>query len=218
MKRHLLSVILLETAFSFSCFADPIPHVDQAARWKAATVSPKARIACDIAVARYERTQYRYEAIANMKPGTVPPQVLFCLHLRESDCNFKCSPAQGDSLLHRSVHVPVGRIPNVEPPYSFEQSAFDSYFTVDRLDLKDWKTVQGTMDAITSFNGWGPEKYHHIPSSYVWGATSIQRPGKYIRDNVWSSMVMDGQLGCAAILKAMQAHGIDVGLPWPVAQ
>lgn len=184
-----------------------IPNVDQEARWHGATINPKNRIACDVAVAMYQRNQYRYEEIAAMKPGTVPPQVLFCLHLRESDCNFKCSPAQGDSLQRRSTHVPRGRIPDKEPPYTFEQAAYDSYFNVDRLDLKNWKNIKGTLDACTGFNGWGPE-YKGIPSSYVWGATSVQRPGKYIRDGVWSSTAVDSQLGVAAILKAMQARGI----------
>ncbi len=209
--KTLLLLLLATSAFA------AVPHIDQEQRWASATVNPKSRIACDVAVAMYRRNQYRYEAIANMKPGTVPPQVLFCLHLRESDCNFKCSPAQGDSLQHRSIHVPRGRIPDKEPPYTFEQSAFDSYFNVDRLDLKNWKTVQGTMDAITGFNGWGPE-YKGVPSSYTWGATSVQRPGKYIRDGVWSSTAVDGQLGAAAVLKWMQARGIELPFaPWPRA-
>ena len=187
--------------------ASEAPHVDQAARWKGATLNPKRRIALDVAVALYQRNAWRYQSIANLRPGTVPPQVLFCLHLRESDCNFKCSPAQGDSLQHRSVHVPKGRIPDQEPPYTFEQAAFDSYFHVDRLDLKNWKTVQGTMDAMTAFNGWGPEN-HHVPSGYVWAGTSVYRGGKYVADGKWSPTTWDQQLGCAAVLKRMQDQGI----------
>lgn len=203
MKLFLLAILLAVTAHA------AIPNVDQAARWRGATISPKRRMALDVAVAMYQRNQYRYEAIADMKPGTVPPQVLFCLHLRESDCNFKCSPAQGDPLTRRSTHVPRGRIPDKEPPYSFQESAADSYFNVDRLDLKNWKTVKGTLDACTGFNGWGPE-YKGVPSSYVWGATSVQRPGKYVRDGVWSSTAVDSQLGVAALLKAMQERGVKL--------
>ena len=196
--------------------AEP-PHVDQVARWHDATVNPKDRIALDVAVTLYQRNEWRYQQIANMKPGTVPPQVLFCLHMRESDCNFKCSPAQGDSLQRRSIHVPKGRIPDKEPPYTFEEAAFDSYFNVDRLDLKNWKTTQGAMDAITSFNGWGPE-YRGFPSGYVWAGTSVYKGGKFVSDGHWSPTTWDKQLGCATILKWMQARGIEVSFaPWPVA-
>jgi len=194
-----------------------VPNVDQDSRWQAATVNPKARIALDVAVAQYQRNEWRYQQIANMRPGTVPPQVLFCLHMRESDCNFKCSPAQGDSLQHRSIHVPKGRIPDKEPPYTFEQAAIDSYFNVDRLDLQNWKTTKGTLDAITAFNGWGPE-YRGYPSGYTWAGTSVYRGGKFVADGHWSPITWDQQLGCAAILKAMQAKGIEVSpLPWPRA-
>lgn len=201
--------LLLALLCSVTSLLAATPKVDQEARWRAAVVSPKNRIALDVAVAMYLRNQYRYEAIANMKPGTVPPVVLFCLHMRESDCNFKCSPAQGDSLMHRSVHVPRGRIPNAEPPYTFEQSAYDSYFNVDRLDLRNWKTVQGTMDAVTAFNGWGPE-YRGLPSGYTWAATSVYRGGKFVADGHWSAKAWDTQLGCAAVLLRMRQRGIVI--------
>lgn len=185
------------------------PHVDQATRWRTATVNPKNRIALDVAVALYQRNAWRYEQIANMKPGTVSPQILFCLHLRESDCNFKCSPAQGDSLMRRSIHVPRGRLPDKEPPYTFEEVAYDSYFNVDRLDLRNWKTPQGALDAITAFNGWGPE-YRGYASGYTWAGTSIYRGGKFVSDGHWSSTTWDQQLGCAAILKRMEERGIRI--------
>ena len=54
------------------------------------------------------------------------------------------------------------------------------------------------------YNGWG-YFFRGIPSPYVWGATSNQRPGKYVSDGVWSSTTMDRQIGCAAMLKGMMA-------------
>lgn len=201
--KSLLVLLIAATATAAT------PRVDQVARWKAAVVNPKNRIALDVAVSIYERNQYRYAAIAAMKPGTVPPQALFVIHLRESDCNFRCSPAQGDSLQRRSIHVPRGRIPDKEPPYTFEVSAYDSWFVVDRLDLKDWKHLQTALQAISDFNGSGYDRMG-VPTPYLWSGTSVYKSGKYVADGRFSSTAVDQQLGCAAVLKWMQAKGIKI--------
>lgn len=192
---------------------------DQAARWKAATVNPKSRIALDVAVALYQRNQYRYEQIANIKPNTIPPVVIFAIHLRESDNNFKTNLGQGDSLQHRTIHVPKGRIPDKEPPYTFEEAAADALFVTDHMDKQDWHSTQGTLQATEAYNGIGVQKYHPgYVSGYLWAATSLYKGGKYSSDGKWNPMAHDAQLGACALWKAMQAHGIDVGLPWPIAQ
>lgn len=216
--------ILKAVAILLLCSATALastPHVDQESRWRAATVNPKCRIALDVAVALYQRNEWRYQQIANMRPGTVPPYVLFCLHGRESDWNFKCSPAQGDSLQRRSIHVPKNRIPDKEPPYDFTTSAVDSWFVCDRLDLKDWKHLQTALQAMSDFNGTGYDHPGKPPTPYLWAGTSLYGPpwGKYVADGHYSPTAHDGQLGCCAWLKAMQSHGIDVSpLPWPKAQ
>jgi lysozyme family protein len=187
--------------------------VDQAARWEAAKLRPEKSIALDKAVWLYQRTAARYEKVTAMRANGVPAPVLFCLHMRESDNSFSCSLAQGDPLTHRSRNVPRGRIPDKEPPYEWITCAEDAVYVVDRLDLKDWKTVQGAMDAITRYNGWGPEA-HGVPSGYVWAGTTIygtgSARGKYIADGRWSATAVDGQLGCAAVLKRMRERGISL--------
>lgn len=197
------------------------PRVDQSARWKAAVVNPKSRIALDVAVALFKRNEWRYQQIANIRPNTIPPVVIFALHLRESDNDFKTNLGQGDSLRHRTIHVPKGRIPDKEPPYSFEEAAADALFSVDKMDKKDWRTLQGTLDACTGYNGWGPE-LHGVPSGYVWAGTSIygsgSARGKYVADGKWSPTAVDTQLGCAAIFLRMQARGISIPFAlWPKA-
>jgi hypothetical protein len=42
-----------------------------------------------------------------------------------------------------------------------------------------------------------------VPSPYLFGATNIQKPGKYIADGVWSARAIDKQIGCAALIKVM---------------
>lgn len=187
--------------------------VDQSARWAAARIRPEKSIAIDGMVAKFQRLAPRYQAIERMRANGVPAVILFGLHMREADNSFRSSLAQGDPLTQRSRNVPRGRIPGIEPPYSWDQCAVDAVYNVDRLDLKDWKTAKGALDAITGYNGWGPEN-RGVPSSYVWGATTIygtgSARGKYVADGKWSPTAVDSQLGVAAILLRMRERGIPL--------
>lgn len=195
------------------CAAMPLlaatPPVDEEARWKEATVNPKNRIALDVAVALYRRHQPRYETIQHMRPNGVPAPILFCLHYRESDNNFKCHAHEGSSLQHRTRDEPKGRPLHPEPPYTFEQSAEDAYYICEHppLDKIDWRNLQASLDKMESFNGFGYRR-RGIAAPYLWSGTSIYHGGKYVADGVFSRTAWDQQLGCAALLKAMQARGI----------
>lgn len=184
---------------------------NQADRWEAAQADPRASIRLDKAVALFERNEGRYQKIANMRPGTVPSVVLFCLHLRESDNNFRTNPGQGDTLLHRTIHVPRGRIPApAQPPFTFEDAATDAYFVTDHLDKRDWRHLAGALQAMEAFNGLGYQHPGRPPSPYLWAATTIERPGKYVADGRFSPTARDSQLGCCAVLKRMQSRGIVI--------
>src|SRR5512133_2541924 len=55
----------------------------------------------------------------------------------------------------------------------------------DKLtSVSDW-CIEKALHWQEKYNGWG-YFYRGIPSPYVWGATSNQRPGKYVSDGVWS--------------------------------
>lgn len=185
------------------------PPVDQTARWKEALVSPKYRMALDVEMALYQRTKPRYEVIQAMRPNGVPAPILFCLHYRESDNDFRCSLAQGDSLMHRSRNVPRGRLPDKEPPYTWEQCAIDAVYVVDRLDLKDWSHLGTALSAIVSYNGTGYDR-RGVPSPYLWAATNQYVSGKFVSDGRYSSTAVDKQLGCAALLICMRDRGIKL--------
>lgn len=182
---------------------------DQEARWMSAAINPKSTIALDADVSLYRRLSPRYLRVEVIRLNGVPAPVIFCLHQRESSGSFMCSLAQGDPLTHRSRHVPRGRIPNVDPPYTWEQCAFDALYVVDRLDRKDWCYLSPRMDAIEGYNGFG-YRSRGIPSPYLWSGTSIYTRGKFTRDGHFDRMAIDGQLGCAAILKRMQERGIFI--------
>lgn len=183
---------------------------DQAARWNDARIRPEKSVAIDCMVAKYRRLAPRYELIERMRANGVPAPVLFCLHQRESDGNFLCHPHEGSPLQQRTRDVPKGRLPApAQPPFSFEQSAEDAYYVCDRLDLKDWHTPGGAMQAIESFNGLGYQK-RGIPSPYLWAGTTVYIRGKYVKDGKFDPFAVDKQLGAAAILLRMRDKGIPL--------
>lgn len=183
--------------------------VDEAARWKAAQIDPRRSIALDIEVSLYERTKARYQAIQAMRANGVPAPILFCLHMRESDNSFRHHAHEGSPLTGRTRDVPKGRPLRPNPPYTFEQSAEDAYYVCERppLDQINWRDLQAALDKMESFNGFG-YRARGVAAPYLWSGTTIYKGGKYIRDGVFSATAMDQQLGCAAVLKRMQARGI----------
>jgi lysozyme family protein len=184
---------------------------DQEARWNAAKINPKSSIALDVNLSLYQKLALRYQKITDMRKNGVPAPVIFCLHQRESSGSFLCHPHEGSPLTHRTRYVPKGRLPNAEPPYTFEQSAEDAYYVCDRLDTKDWCHTASRLQAIESFNGLGYQKFHpDVPSPYLWSGTSVYTRGKYTGDGKFDHNAIDKQLGVAAILKRMEERGIPV--------
>lgn len=186
---------------------------DQEGRWLSAKINAKDTIALDANVALYQKLAARYEKITAMRQNGVPAPVIFCLHQRESSGSFLCHPHEGSPLTHRTRYVPKGRLPNVDPPYTFEQSAEDAYYVCDHLDRPNWCHRAARLQAIESFNGLGYQKFHpDVPSPYLWSGTSIYTRGKYTGDGRFDRYAVDKQLGVAAILKRMEERGIYVCL------
>ena len=183
--------------------------VDQEVRWNAVRLNPQANIALDTLVRRFQRTEKIYREIQAMRSNGVPAEILFCLLYREADNDMTCSPAQGDPLTHRSRHVPRGRIPGVNPPYTFLQAAEDAYYSpnLDHLDTKRWDLVGFALWNCELFNGPGYAK-RGLPSSYIWSGTNQYRRGKFVADGRFDPMAIDKQLGVAAVLKRMAERGI----------
>lgn len=140
----------------------------------------------------------RYKAIE--KTTGVPWFVVGCLHMRESNGNFDTYLGNGEPLNRRTRLVPKGRGPFA----TFEAGAYDALVTVEHLDqIKDWSAAHVAY-AMETFNGFG---YRHpsrnIPSPYLWGGTSVQKPGKFVRDGIYDPTVMDSQVGGMAVLRAI---------------
>src|SRR5215472_927317 len=137
----------------------------------------------------------RYQTIEH-ETG-VPWYMVAVLHERESNANFERQLGQGDRLDRKSVNAPKGRGPFKD----FEASAYDALVTLKHYDkIEDWR-LEKILYYSEKYNGWGYWQYHgKMPSPYIWGATSVQTPGKYVADGKWSSTTMDQQVGCAAML------------------
>lgn len=123
------------------------------------------------------------------------------IHKRESDSQDKNGNPRFDSYLgngqplnRKTTIVPKGR----GPFKTFEEGALDALH-LDGLDaIKDWR-LEKILYYCEVFNG-GGYSVRGLPSPYVWGGTSIQRPGKFVSDARWNGSAVDTQPGCAPIL------------------
>lgn len=135
----------------------------------------------------------------------VPVAVLMALSEREMSGNLHCYLGNGQHLTMRTTIVPVGRGPFPDTPDGFVRGALDA-LRIDGLD-KIAQTPEGWSLPRTAYefelwNGFG-YRARGIPSPYVFGATTVQRPGKFIRDHVYSATTMDPQLGALAIIEEL---------------
>ena len=156
--------------------------------------APKVIAACKKIVSR--KDVYK---LAEKSTG-VPWPMIGCLHMRESSANFSTQLAQGDPLNRVSIHVPKGRGPFT----TWEAGAYDALVVLKGYNrIIDW-CLEKILYYCEAYNGWGYWRYHNMmPSPYVWGASTIQRPGKYIADGQWSSTAWDTQIGCAIMLRVI---------------
>jgi len=134
----------------------------------------------------------------------VPAAGLMALAMREMSGNTHKYLGNGQSLKQRTTIVPLNRGPFLQAyPEDFVAGCLDSLH-LDGLD-QVWKAPGGWSRSrycyeSEAWNGWG-YRAHGIPSPYVFGATSVQRPGKYPRDHVWDATMWDTQLGTLAIVE-----------------
>ena len=141
-----------------------------------------------------------YNEVAN-KTG-VPAWVIFCIHYREASNSFSCHLHNGDSLQHRTYHVPAGRPVSSNPPFTWVESAIDALVYDGLTRNTDW-SIPSALYQLEKFNGTGYQP-KGINSPYIWAGTTEYTEGKYIADGHYSSSAVDQQLGCAALIKQLQ--------------
>lgn len=178
----------------------------QERRWDAATVPPHKRKAVENIVARIVNNRDRY-AVVEGATG-VPWFVISGLHTMESSGSFGAHLHEGSSLKSRTRFVPKGRPVTGQPPFTWEYSATDA-LNYDKMGGVRWRELDATLYACERYNGTGYLRFHPgTPTPYLWAGTTVERPGKYIADGVWSPTARSGQHGIAALWKVMIAKGV----------
>lgn len=179
-------------------------------RWFSATLDVSRAAEIKQVVERILSHQDRYEAVA--ETTGVPWYIIACLHNMESGGSFARHLHEGSSLNARTKFVPEGRPVKGNPPFTWEESAIDA-LTYDKLDEVNWSSLNDMLYACEKYNGLGYVKYHpETPSPYLWAATSVERPGKYVEDGKWSPTARSKQIGVVAILKSLESQG-RINLP-----
>lgn len=168
-----------------------------AADWSRMTITKTATISA--AARKIVSNRRRYETVGAALG--IPWAVVGLLHMREADCDFGCHLHNGDSLKHRTIHVPAGRLTTHEPPFSWEESAIDA-LRLDGLDKMGPWTLAAIAFAAEKFNGFGPRNRGR-KSGYLWAGSSIYDGGKYVADNRWDGDVWDTQPGVMAVLRTI---------------
>lgn len=189
----------------------PAIIADCARRWPIAKIKPARLAEVNRTARRLVASAAKAQYVEISAATGVPWFVIAVIHERESGQDFTRQLGQGDPLDEISRHVPRGMGPYLNHPN--DSPGQDAFYrcAVDTLQntapyaarWKDW-TAGGALTLLILYNGTGYEDYHHEISPYDWGATDQEEEGKYTGDGKYSANVWDTQIGCAAMLKAMQ--------------
>lgn len=151
----------------------------------------------------------RYERVASKLPAP-PWWVIALLHAMEADLSFSTHLHNGDPLRARTVQEPAGRPTTGQPPFTWEESAWDAV-RFDRLDkLRDF-SVAGACWAFEKFNGFG-YRSRGVRSPYLWAGSNHEQPGKFVADGQFDATARSQQIGAAVLLHRLCTHG-DLALP-----
>jgi len=143
----------------------------------------------------------RYEKVSE---GVIPWQFIGCIHYRESSLSFSEHLHNGDSLKRRTINVPAGRPIKGNPPFTWEESAFDALDMKGFYTVKDW-SIENQLSMLERYNGMGYAKYHpEVNSPYLWSFTNFYKVGKYASDGKFDPDLKDKQIGCVALLKYLE--------------
>lgn len=180
-------------------------------RWSNCKIDPE-RVSEAKGVARTMlKNRARYEGISRRVNG-VPWWWIGISHNRESGMDFTKHLHEGSPLTGKTRDVPKGR-PKVAPAngtsYTFEESAIDALTMPGKNydKIGHWDVVEVFL-RFEQYNGFG-YRGKGIPSPYLWAATNqSDERGKYVRDGVFDRTAHDSQLGCAAIMLALEELGV----------
>lgn len=168
----------------------------------------------------------RDRLMAVQKITNVPWYVIGILMVREAglvsgNLDWRAVLHNGERIVgtgRKTRLVPAGR----GPFKTWEEAAVDA-IRVEGYGGLDWHDPS-VLPAVVAwvlekFNGFG-YRNKGIPSPYLWGGTSVQKRGKYVRDGVFSYAVMDPQIGGMALLWILlnEGHATEADHPAETVQ
>ena len=178
-------------------------------------VRPERAAEVDQILGRIVQNRARYESVAS-ETG-VPWYVIAVIHSMETGLRFDRHLHNGDPLSRRTVNVPAGHPRTGEPPFSWEASAKDALALRNLSADTDW-SVGSLLYEIEGYNGWGYRLHHpHVPTPYLWSASSHYTSGKYVADGRWSDTAVSKQCGAAVLLRRMAERGFITLTTQPAA-
>lgn len=142
----------------------------------------------------------------------VPQTVAAASFEREASSNFNLSPAQGDPINRKSVHVPAGR-----GPYPDWKAAQVDAYHIDHLDAvgtANWSWERGCYEEEL-FNGFG-YRARGVHSPYLWAGTNNYTRGKFTEDHGYDPNAVDEQLGVIPMMFRMVQLRPALALPVPL--
>jgi len=166
--------------------------------WNTCEIPQEHKMTCKMILSKILNNKKRYLAVA--KEAKVPWSFIAVIHNMEASLSFAKHFHNGDSLNHRTKHVPKGR-PLSEPPFTWEESTIDA-LKFKKLNHINWNDITTVLFQLERYNGWGYRKYHSdINSPYLWSMSNHYTKGKYIKDGIFSPDAVSKQCGTAILLK-----------------
>jgi lysozyme family protein len=137
----------------------------------------------------------------------IPWHFIGLIHCMESNFNFGTHLHNGDSLMHRTSHVPKGR-PTAEiadPPFAWTTSARDALTMMGFQTQTNW-SLAAQLFRLERNNGMG-YRIRGTASPYLWSFSDRYTGGKFTSDGVYDPAATSEQCGAAALLKRLVARG-----------
>jgi lysozyme family protein len=170
--------------------------------YKTAQIDKKYSAVINYRVQTIQKAKARYQAVE--KETKVPWWFIAIVHSLECSNSFSGHLHNGDSLQGRTIRVPKGRIPQKNPPYTWEESAIDALKLTGQANKKDY-SLPSTLFFLEGYNGYGYRQYHpEVKSPYLWSFTSHYKKGKYVADGKFDKEAVSKQIGAVCLLKAMK--------------
>ena len=139
----------------------------------------------------------------------VPWYFIGAIHALETSFNFRDHLHNGDPISARTFHVPAGRPKQWLPPSDWVSSAKDALEYEKYTNHTDWNLAK-LLYRLEKYNGTRSRLEHGINTPYLWSFSNHYTSGKFVADNVWSSVAVSNQPGTAVMIKELVKRQVIV--------